>query len=212
MALKRKPRIATPGPILSPNLPNDDFTLTAALYFDSIEHYAAAREAELRGDTQLCDRYKRSSVLAALSFFEAQLNSLAFSYAAARKEDLGQIELDALEEMETQLDDRGDIVRKSKFYRTESRFCLLAYILSGKDFDRGGSLWQRFGDARKIRDRWTHPKPPFDTWSLELKNVRDAIVVVYDMYQKLAELMDSNLPAWMRPVDEILNEIEQNAG
>lgn len=211
MAQKRKPQTA-PGPAVTESQPNDDFTLTVALYHDAIHHYESARIAESSGDTYACDRFKRSSVLAAFSFFEAQLNQLAFAYANTHQNDVGQIELDILKEMETVMDDRGDIVRKNKFYRTEARFSFLAYFLSGQDFDRSNELWQRFQAARGLRDRWTHPKPPFDTWSLTLSEVHSAIEVVRDMFITLAQMMEADPPQWLRPVDDILDDMRGESG
>lgn len=211
MADKRKPQ-TSPGPAISESQPNDDFTLTAALYYDAIHHYDSARIAGASGDTYTCDRFKRSSLLAAFSFFEAQLNQIAFAYANAHRDRIGQIEIDILEEMETVMDDRGNIIRKNKFYRTESRFSFLAYFLTGQDFDRSSKLWQQFQVARKLRDRWTHPKPPFDTWSLSLSDVHSAITVTRDLFIELSEMMDADPPLWLKPVDDVLDEIHGEAG
>ena len=114
------------------------------------------------------------------------------------------------------MDDRGDIIRKQKFYRTESRFCFLAYFLSGIDFDRSDDLWNRFKAARKHRDTWMHPKPPFDTWSLTLSDVYSTIVVVREMFIKLAKMMNSNAPLWLQHVDDVTSKsnpvTEESAG
>ncbi len=211
MADKRKPQ-TSPGPAISKSQPNDDFTLTPALYYDAIHHYDSARIADASGDTYTCDRFKRSSLLAAFSFFEVQLNQIAFAYADTHRDRIGQIEIDILEEMETVMDDRGDIIRKNKLYRTESRFSFLAYFLTGQDFDRSGKLWHQFQVARKLRDRWTHPKPPFDTWSLSLSNVYSAITVTRDLFIELSEMMDADPPLWLKPVDDVLDEIHRGAG
>lgn len=91
----------------------------------------------------------------------------------------------------------------------------LALFLSGQDFDRSGQLWQRFQTARELRDRWTHPKPPFDTWSLTLADVHAAITAVREMLIKLAEMMDAEPPLWLRPVDEVpslITATPENAG
>ncbi|MDZ4686053.1 MAG: hypothetical protein SH850_13375 [Planctomycetaceae bacterium] len=188
-------------------MPNHDFTLCSALYYDSIIYYEQARIHEESGDQNAAERYMRSSLLAAFSFFEAQINQIAFANAQAHGGVLGQIEKDVLEEMETLVDDRGNIVRKAKFYRTEARFSLLAYFLSGQEFDRGGEVWQRFCESRELRDTWTHPKPPFDTWSLTLENVRTAIVSVHAVLGRLSEMMDCRMPLWCRPIDDVLNDI-----
>ena len=206
MADRRKPQLA-PGPAHTKGQPNDDFTLPAAMYYDAIHHYKAAHSADAVNDSGACDRYKRAAILAAFVFFEAQLNQIAFAYAQAHESVLGQIEKDVLEEMETVIEDRGDILRKSKFYRTESRFAFLVLFLSGKDFDRSGQLWSRFLSARNLRDQWTHPKPPFDTGSLSLKGVHSIIEVVHDMFIMLATMMSANAPLWLRPVDEVIGHL-----
>lgn len=215
MMAKRKPQIA-PGPAVTEGKDDDDFTLTAALYHDAVYYYGSALDADSNNDHYASDRFKRSAILAAFSFFEAQLNQIAFAYAETHEDVLGQIERDVLEEMETVMDDRGDIIRKQKFYRTESRFCFLAYFLSGVDFDRSGELWNEFRAARKLRDAWMHPKPPFDTWSLTLADVYNTVIVVRAMFMKLAEMMNSNPPLWLRHVDDILSDTDsipdENAG
>ena len=210
MPQKRKPQ-TSPGPAFTESQPNDDFTLPAALYYDAIYHFANAVAADTTGDSQACDRLMRSSVLAAFSCFEAMLNQVAFAYAHTHRNQLGQIELDVLEEMETTVDERGDIIRRNKFYKTEARFTFLACFLSGKDFDRSSDLWQRFQAARELRDRWTHPKPPFDTWSLTLPDVHRAIAVVRDLFVKLDEMMGADPRRWLRPIDEILAEMSSAA-
>ena len=204
MKQKRKPQIS-PGPANNTSELGDDFTLVPALYFDAIRHYESATLAKEQGGMHECDRFKRSAVLAAFAFFEAQLNQVAFGYAEAHQDLLGQIERDVLEEMETTLTASGEIMRKKKFYSTESRFCFLTLFLTGSHFDRSGDLWQRFKNARRIRDTWTHPKPPFDTWSLGLNEVRETIEVVRDMYVKLSEMMKTNPPLWLRPINEVRN-------
>ena len=209
MVDRRKPQLA-PGPAHIEGQPNDDFTLPAAMYYDAIHHYKAAQRADAENDINACHRYKRAAILAAFGFFEAQLNQIAFGYAKAHESVLGQIERDVLEEMETVMDDRGEILRKCKFYRTESRFTFLASFLTGKDFDRSSQLWGRFSKARKHRDKWTHPKPPFDTWSLSLQDVHSTIEVVHDMFITLATMMNATSPAWLRPVDEVLGQLENN--
>ena len=206
MVERRKPQIA-PRPAHMEGKPNDDFTLCAALYHDSIIHYEKSRIHEENGDQCAAERYKRSALLAAFSFFEAQINQVAFGYAQAHSGELSQIEKDVLEEKETVLDDQGNIVRKDKFYRTDARFSFLAYFLSGQDFDRGGELWQRFCESRELRDTWTHPKPPFDTWSLTLEKVRMAIVSIHDMLVRLSKMMDCDPQLWLRPIDEVLDDI-----
>ena len=209
MADRRKPQLA-PGPAHIEGQPNDDFTLPAAMYYDAIHHYKAAQRADAGNDSDAYDRYKRAAILAAFGFFEAQLNQIAFAYAKTHESVLGQIEKDVLEEMETVMDDRGDILRKCKFYRTESRFTFLAHFLSGKDFDRSGLLWNRFLIARNHRDQWTHPKPPFDTSTLSLQDVHSTIEVVHDMFITLATMMNANSPLWLRPVDEVLAQLKNN--
>lgn len=206
MAERRKPQI-TPGPAYTKGKPNDDFTLCAALYHDAIALYEQARVDEDNGNAQAADRHKRSALLAIFSFFEAQINQVAFAHAEAHSSDLGEIERDVLEEKETVIDDQGNIVRRNKFYRTESRFSFLAYFLSGQDFDRSDEVWQRFCESRELRDTWTHPKPPFDTWSLTLDKVRMAIVSVRDMLVRLVEMMDGDSPLWLLPIDEVLEDI-----
>ena len=67
-------------------------------------------------------------------------------------------------------------------------------------------------DARKLRDRWTHPKPPFDTWSLSLSDVYSAITVTRDLFIELSEMMDADPPLWLKPVDDVLDEIHREAG
>jgi hypothetical protein len=210
MADRRKPQLA-PGPAHNKAKLSDDFMLPSAMYYDAIHHYKAAQSADAVNDSDACDRYKRAAIFAAFAFFEAQLNQIAFAYAEAHETVLGQIEKDVLEEMETVVDERGDILRKKKFYRTESRFTFLVYFLTGKDFDRSGPLWNRFLIARNLRDQYIHPKPPFDTWSLSLEDVHSTIEVVHDMFITLATMMDSSAPLWLRPVDEVLGHFGPNS-
>ena len=191
--------------------PYDDFTLPAALYYDSISHYEQASIHQENGDQVAAERYSRSALLAAFGFFEAQLNQIAFAYAAAHRDRLGQIETDVLEEKETALDDQGRIVRKDKFYRTESRFSFLVLFLSGQDFNRGGETWQRFCESRELRDIWTHPKPPFYTWSLTPEKVRTAIVSVREMFISLSAMMRCEPPLWLRPIDEVLDGVKRDS-
>ena len=211
MANKRNPQ-RTPGPACTELKENEDLNCVPSMYYDSIEHYDAARIASENDDFYRCNRFKRAAISAAFMYFEAQLNQLAFAYAETHQSLLGEIERDVLEEMETSLGDSGEIIRKNRFYRTEDRFCFLTLFLTGQKFDRGGELWDRFRTARKLRDSWTHPKPPFDTWALELQDVRGAIIVVRDMYIRLSEMMDTDPPHWLRPFDDVLAELRKTAG
>jgi hypothetical protein len=184
--------------------PNDDFTLPPALYWDAVYFVEQARLNS--GYTQ--DRFLRAALYAAFASFEATLNQAAFGHAAAHASVLGQIERDVLEERETIVDDRGHIVRRTKYYPLEARLSFLALFLSGQDFDRGTALWTRFREARQLRDEWTHPKPPFDTWSLTVSQVEQAIATLKEVLVELSRLMGEDPPLWLTPAEEVLGELQ----
>jgi len=187
---KRRPMI-TPGKACLKAKEKDDFTLPAALYYDSIYFYKLARDYDLEKDkVEECDRYKRASICAAFSFFEAYVNQTAFAHAETHDSKLNEFESNVLKEIETILDNQGNIQEKSKFYNTEARFSFLACFLSGKELDRGGNIWANFRRAKEIRNTWTHPKPPFDTWSLSVSDVRFVIESVRDLMIELSSMME----------------------
>ena len=66
---------------------------------------------------------------------------------------------------------------------------------------------EAFGNARRIRDTLTHPKPPFEACSPSLNEVRETIGVVKDMYFKLSEMMEVEPPLWLRQISEMLPEV-----
>ena len=205
MTKKKRIPSASPGKAEIECIENDDFTLCAALYHDAIHFYSAAKDSN---DLYSSDRYKRASILAIFSFFEAQLNQIAFAHAEAHKDTLPEFELDILEEKETKLNSDGTIQRNNKFYSTEARFRFLTYFLSGKSFDCSGKLWADFRQAQEIRNRWVHPKPPFNTWGLKLDEVKLAIVSIRAVLVELSDMMETEPPLWLVKLEKALANVE----
>lgn len=189
----------TPGPAITQQLPNDDFTLPAALYWDAHWFLERARELADHPRPGASERYLRAAVSAVFASFEAQINASAFGHATAHANVLMPMEKDVLEERETVLENNGLIVRRTKHYAFEARVAFLTLFLSGKELDRSTALWQRFVQAKVLRDRWTHPKPPFDTWSLTIEAVEEVITAVKDMVLEMSKLAGVEPPLWMEP-------------
>ncbi len=191
MPQKRTPQ-KTPGDARYTSSENDNFMLPSILYQESIYFYYKAKTNEKK-----LNRYLRASLYCASSFVEATLNQIAYAHSQAHAANLGQIEKDVLEEYKTTIDDKGDVIRKSKFYSLESRLSFLTQFLSGKRFDKSGTLWQKFIQAKKLRDYWTHPKPPFDTDNLKLKDVKNAIKTFREVLIEISKLMEIDPPLWL---------------
>ena len=85
MTKKKRIPSASPGKAEIECIENDDFTLCAALYHDAIHFYSAAKDSN---DLYSSDRYKRASILAIFSFFEAQLNQIAFAHLSLDAQNL----------------------------------------------------------------------------------------------------------------------------
>lgn len=210
MATTRKPQ-QTPRAAVTQGKDNDDFTLPASLYYDSVCFLAEAEAAAHSGNIYRTGRFMRASVWAAFAFLEAALNQAAEGHAGAHATKLPQFEVDVLEEQETVLGPNGHVLRKTKYYPFESRFSFLIQFLSGKEFDKSSMLWARLKQARKVRDVWTHPRPPFDTWSLTLADVKNAVEAVRDVILEISRLMGSDPQLWLVPIDEVKLYCEQEA-
>jgi hypothetical protein len=193
MTIKRKPQKAPGSALLSDN--PVDLHLCPSLYYDSVYFLFQAKLTNL--DYNISARYRRASLYSSFSFFEALLNQVAFAHAAAHKSKLTEIELDILEEKTSILDDNAHIVRKEKYYNMEDRFLFVYRFLTGKDFDKNTKLWSDFKIVRKIRNEWTHPKPPLDKNSLHIKDVELTIKTIYSIFTKLSTEMNIENPAWL---------------
>ena len=193
MKVKRKPQ-KTPGSAILSDDYYVDLNLCPSLYYDSVYFLFLGKQTNL--DNIICARYKRASLFSSFSFFEALLNQIAFAHAAAHKSKLTEIELDILEEKTSVLDDNVHIVRKEKYYNMEDRFLFVYRFLTGKDFDKNNELWSDFKKVRKIRNEWTHPKPPLDTDSLHIKDVELTIQTIYSIFIKLSNEMNIEMPLW----------------
>lgn len=196
MADKKKPR-QTPGQALLPQDRNDDFTVPASLYCDAIGFLAEAYDAEAHGDRHLTERNLRATLFSAFAALEAQLNQAAFAHAHTHRDMLDSFTLDVLEERESTVDEQGNIVRRTKFYPFEARFSFLVYFITGKDFDRSGALWQGLKSAKALRDTWTHPKPPFDSWALNVPSARLALVSIRDTLVMIQDMLEAPPPPWL---------------
>lgn len=206
MPERRRPQ-QTPGPAGGEGLPDDDVTLPAALFSDAVSFLAQARQAGRGREVAVEDRFLRAALYAGFASLEATLNQAAFGHAAAHAPALGQIERDVLEERETALDYRGHIVRRTRFYPLEARVSFLALFLSGQEFERGTALWNRFIQAKNLRDTWAHPKPPFNTWSLTIDEVEQAVETVRDVIMELSRLMGLDPPLWLTSAAQALNDL-----
>jgi hypothetical protein len=207
MPEKRKPR-QTPGIAAVSLGPRNDFTLPAALYFDSVYFLQQAR---LGGTGQMAEGYLRAALLASFACFEAVLNQTAFGHAAAHSRVLDQIERDLLEEQETFVADNGYIVRRFRAWRFETRLSFLMLFLSGAEFDRNSAVWKRLIASKALRDSWAHPKPPFDTWALTDAQVEEAIRSVRDALVEISSAMGVEPPLWLRPIEEVVKELQKQA-
>ena len=61
-------------------------------------------------------------------------------------------------------------------------------FLSGKQFDTSTALWTDFLEAKRLRDEWTHPKPPFNTWGLTLEKVEKAVKTLIEVVAELHDI------------------------
>lgn len=219
MREKRKPQ-QTPGIAQLENQENNDFTLPASLYYDAVLFLENAKlskqinekvtdEHARSRNIYAEDRNKRAAIQAAFSFFEATINYIAFGHAAAHNTKLGSVELDVLEEKETILDENGHFIRRTKFYPLEARFLFLVQFLTGSEFDRSGQVWQRFRKAKALRDTWTHPKPPFDTWGLAIEEIQEAIQSLRDVLVKVSEMMIVERPLWLSDYETAAQELKK---
>ena len=107
-----------------------------------------------------------------------------------------------MEEQETVLRD-GFFVRQSRNYPIEERFLFFYHYLTGQKFDKSGIVWSRFKEAKKKRDTWTHPKPPFQTSGLQICDAQHAIEAVCGL---LCALVDPPY-SWMKPPSEVRERI-----
>jgi len=193
---KRRPE-QTPGPANLPADPNDDFTIPAALYCDAILFLREGIETLQRQCDASTERYLRASLYSSFAALEAQLNQIAYAHARSHAATIDKLTLDVLEERESVLDEKGNIVRKKKYYPFESRFSFLVAFLSGKEFDRSGSLWQGLRAAKGLRDTWTHPKPPLNSGSLTVSLTRAALMSVRETLVRVSDLMGVEPPLWL---------------
>lgn len=211
---KRSPK-KTPGPAYSASNPKDDMHFVPSTYYDAVFLYLKAeiyleKYNDQKGpdfshffDTYI--RYARLSLSSIFTFSEAFCNGAAFGHANFHRENLPQAEVDILENMETVLDQQGNILRKVKYYPIESRFLFFVRFLTGKEFDTSSKLWQDFKKAKELRDYWTHPKPPFDTSSLKLADVKNAIVTIRAVHLKIDLMMEIESPPWLLTFEEAYN-------
>ncbi|HUQ85780.1 MAG TPA: hypothetical protein VM077_05645 [Candidatus Limnocylindrales bacterium] len=210
MATEKRTPQKTPGYASTKVQKNDNFNLPIAMYYDSVYFLELARDKTHEPFTNNEERCLRSALYSGFGFFEATLNRTALGHAQAHRKILPQAEVDILEEKETILSGNGHIVRKTRFYPLETRVSFLTLFLSGKDFNRNSALWHRFIKAKELRDTWTHPKPPFDTWSLTLDKVEKAIKTLYEMLVEISNLMEIEPPSWMMPFDKLVNETRKS--
>lgn len=204
MPRKRRPK-RVPGPAISgPSRRIDDFTLPASLYKDAFMFYEWARLSGRRRDFESKARFLRAALFASFSFFEASINGAAAAHAKAHGERIDPPIRDVLEEMETTVSETGYIIRRSRFYSLELRFSVLALLLTGKEFNRGTQLWRNFIAVKRLRDKWTHPKPPFNPRTLRLKDVQFSLITLREMIVELHEMLGARPPLWLAPWDVLI--------
>ena len=206
MTFKRKPQ-KTPGEaVLQEEDIYLDLHLCPSLYYDAVFFLFQAKKRDLDEDVR--NRNKRAALLTSFSFFEAFLNQIAFGHAAAHKIKLSDFELDVLEER-TSILDRGDIVRKEKFYNMEDRFLFVYRFLTGKDFKKNSKLWSDFKKVRKLRNEWTHPKPPLQAYSLTLKDVELTIKTIYSIFTTITNEMNIENPLWLIDYKAVIKKYKE---
>lgn len=201
---RRNPEVA-PGIAVAHGASQDDFTLPAALHQDAVVFYVLGRRSADRdqpGAVELSERYARTAVMTAVASFEAHMNQAAFGHARAHADKLEQITIDVLTEHDSTLSDVGQVERRGRFWPLEARFLFLALFLSGRPFDQSNQLWQDFKRGLQIRDRCTHPKPPFS--SPTLPEAELVIRATSAVLLRFAEQMGTEPMAWHKASFEAL--------
>jgi hypothetical protein len=208
----KRPPQKTPGAahLDEPKAP-DDFTLPAALFADAIHFLEKAQQYSEQKHWTGESAYLRAALAASFNSLEASLNQTAFGHAEAHAEKLGTIELDVLMEQETVMDERGHIVRRTRYYPLEARISFLAMFLSGKQLDRNTEVWRRFITAKRLRDTWTHPKPPFNTGGLTHTAVEEAVYAVRNILIEFSRLMEIEPVQWLIDLSEALDAVQRPA-
>lgn len=205
----------TPGIAYSKRDPRDDIHFVPSTYYDAVflfikaeiylEKYNNQKGPDISHFFDIYIRYARLALSSIFTFSEAFSNGAAFGHVNFHRKNLPQPEVDILENMETILDHQGNILRKVKHYPIESRFLFLVRFLTGKEFDTSSKLWQDFKKAKELRDYWTHPKPPFDTSSLTLTNVKNAIITIRAVHVEVSSMIGIEPPPWLGTFEDVYN-------
>lgn len=201
MVDRRKP-LKTPGLAKVEATPSDSFDLPATLWYGAVRFYASAIADMERQDQHAQQQSLLGALYMGFAFFEATINQVAFAHAASHRNTLPEMELDVLEEKETTIDQKGNVIRRIKYYPFEARFSFVCQFLSGKDFDRATPLWSRLKEVRALRDVWAHPKPPFDTRSLSADSVRSALTTLREALAEISKMMEVEPPLWLVEFDQ----------
>lgn len=54
-----------------------------------------------------------------------------------------------------------------------------------------------FRRVRKLRNSWTHPKPPLDAYSLTIEDVELTIKTIYSIFTTISVEMNIENPRWL---------------
>lgn len=172
---------------------------------DAILSLLDAQDADEKGIQTEVDRHCRNAIFSSFAYFEAAINesvptALGFDHINSERKDV-------LEEFVTDVDN-GKAVRKRRYYRTEDRFCVLATVLTGGHIKKGGTLWQDFTKAKKIRDKLTHPRPPY---TFPVTSIEEAMLVCLTVNNMFAALTDTGVPISLPHIGTIASAVRKFA-
>lgn len=174
--------------------------LPAEMLNDALWHLGRASEFEHLSDPFPLWREVRSAVIFSVTAVEAFMNIVATDYVR-RNPEAHPVILDFLEEKESFLN-RGEVRTRFRFVNLETKLSDWTKIITGSEFDKSDSIWQKFVRVKKFRNALVHYQPE----SAEIYNkgtvdmARDAVESAKEIILRYHQCSGTNSPPWLENI------------
>ena len=164
------------------------------------EYFYNEAEKASRSRNRAAERFSTASILFSFMAIESFINNMMADFASLPKDLFTVHEQGFLTEKAVLFSTSGsnagrfELGSKQEYKRLEDKIMFLLARFGDKAVDKGSSLWQRFDQAKAVRDLLTHPKKGVTSVPTPL----DAQHTL-DVAREIIRLVSAKV--WGKPVD-----------
>lgn len=163
------------------------------------EYFCDQAEEASEPNSQSAIRFSTACIVFSFMAIESFINNMMFDFTSLPSDLFTVHEQGFLAERAVVFSTSGknagrfEVANRPEYKRLEDKILFLVARFSGDAVDKGSTLWLRFGQAKNIRDRLTHPRKDV----AKLPSPADARVTV-EVAKEIIDLVSQKV--WGKPI------------